>query len=202
VERTLVFDSRLRQYKDHLLGWIAASPLGGIPPWVLTLTGVGLGLAAGILVSYHRYHWGLGLWLLNRLCDGLDGTVARQQDKQSDLGGYLDMMADVVVYALIPCSLIWSQHQGWWSLALLLSSFYINLCSWSYLAAILEKRQHHQPTLTTVTMPGGLIEGTETILFYGLFLLLPQYAVPILTVMSVLVLITAAQRVIWACRHL
>ncbi|MEN9220535.1 MAG: CDP-alcohol phosphatidyltransferase family protein [Thermostichales cyanobacterium SRBZ-1_bins_19] len=197
-----MLDQRLRHHKDRLLEWLVSSPIGGLRPWLLTLTGVVVGVGAACLVAGQQYGWGLGLWLFNRLCDGLDGAVARQQARQSDLGGYLDMMADVLVYALIPCGLVWSQDQGWWSLAALLASFYINLCSWTYLAAILEKRQQHPSTLTTITMPGGLIEGTETMLFYCVFLLLPQYCPLLLAVMAILVLCTASQRVIWACQHL
>ncbi|GAB4214963.1 MAG: CDP-alcohol phosphatidyltransferase family protein [Synechococcales cyanobacterium] len=196
-----VLDSRLRQWKDHLLTGVSRTPIGQVSPTALTLTGMGVGIAASIVTWQHHYGWGLALWILNRTVDGLDGTVARLHQRQSDLGGYLDMMADVLIYALLPCSLAWSQAMGWWSLALLLASFYINLCSWTYLSAILAKRQQ-QPTLTTIAMPGGLIEGTETILFYCLFLIFPEHLVVLFSVMTGLVTLTALQRVLWACRHL
>ncbi len=51
-------------------------------------------------------------------------------------------------------------------------------------------------------MPGGLIEGAETILFYSLFFLFPQAFVPLAGLLAVLVLATAGQRLTWATRHL
>lgn len=52
--------------------------------------------------------------------------------------------------------------------------------SWMYLAAILEKRPDQARTaLTTITMPAGLIGGTKTIMFYGLFILWPGYLGPL-----------------------
>ena len=44
----------------------------------------------------------LGLWLVNRLLDGLDGTLARRSGRQSERGAYADILADVIVYAAIP----------------------------------------------------------------------------------------------------
>jgi hypothetical protein len=51
-------------------------------------------------------------------------------------------------------------------------------------------------------MPAGLIGGTETIIFYSLFLLWPLYLVPLYLLMAGLVLVTVGQRLVWASRHL
>ena len=51
-------------------------------------------------------------------------------------------------------------------------------------------------------MPSGLVEGIETILFYSLFLLLPNRLVPLFTIMTVLVMLTVLQRIAWAMRVL
>jgi phosphatidylglycerophosphate synthase len=130
--------------------------------------------------------------------------VARLHRRQSDLGGYLDILADYVVYAGFPLALVIGtpSRAGYLSLALLLAIFYLNTASWMYLAAILEKRQHGSGELTTITMPAGLIGGTETIIFYTLFLIWPHYLVPLYLLMSGLVLVTVGQRLVWAVRHL
>ena len=91
------------------------------------------------------------------------------------------------------------------ALALLLSSFYVNAASWMYLSAVLEKRSvgaAARGETTSVTMPSGLIEGTETILFYALFLLFPGSLPLLFGAMSLLVWLTVGQRLIWALRHL
>jgi hypothetical protein len=47
-------------------------------------------------------------------------------------------------------------------------------------------------------MPSGLIEGSETIFFYGLFFLFPEYMVGLFGLMAILVLLSAVQRLVWA----
>ena len=87
----------------------------------------------------------------------------------------------------------------------LLGSFYVNAASWMYLAAILERRDAGARTrgeLTSITMPDGLIGGSETVLLYTTFFLLPAHLVLLFGLMSVLVLATAGQRFMWAARRL
>ncbi len=200
-------DKLLRVPKEQVLAPVATRIFHAVHPTALTLAAFGVGLTAAVAVSQGAYGLGTGLWVLNRLLDGLDGTVARLHHKQSDLGGYLDIVLDTVIYAALPLALVLSRPAplAWLSLAFLLSSFYVNGASWMYLAALLEKRRQGAGAhgeLTAVTMPGGLIEGTETVLFYTLFLLFPGSSVYLFTLMGLLVVATIGQRLVWAIRHL
>lgn len=201
-----MIDKNLRRSKELLMAPLAA-PLRTVHPNLVTAAACLFGLACAVAAAQGAYPLAIGLWIVNRILDGLDGTLARLAGKQSDLGGYLDIVLDTVVYAAIPFGL--ALHNGtaaaFSALALLLASFYINGATWMYLAALLEKRNSGaaaQGELTTVTMPGGLIEGAETVLLYSLFLLLPQMLTPLFILMAVLTLITAGQRVLWAMRAL
>ncbi len=201
-----MIDTFLRVPKERLLRPLATH-LGGVSPTHVTLVSFVVGLGAALTTGGGLYGWGLGLWLFNRLLDGLDGEVARRGGRQSDLGGYLDILCDLVVYALVPLSLVLSNPSegAYLSLALLLTSFYVNAGSWMVLSALLEKRHHGalaKGERTSVTMPGGLIEGAETVLFYSLFLLFPYAFVPLALLMAGLVAVTAGQRVVWALRVL
>lgn len=201
-----MLDNILRHFKDRLLDPLAR-PLPRTDPVVITLLALAVGLGGIGLVTQQYYGWGLACWLLNRLLDGLDGSVARVHRQQSDWGGYIDILSDYIVYAGFPVALVIGTPSagGYLSLAFLLACFYLNTASWMYLAAILEKRRQRAGSgdeLTTITMPGGLIGGTETIIFYTLFLLWPAYLVPLYALMSGLVLVTVGQRVVWAGRHL
>ncbi len=51
-------------------------------------------------------------------------------------------------------------------------------------------------------MPGGLIEGTETVLFFTLFLVFPDSSVYVFRLMGLLVVATIVQRLVWAREHL
>ena len=61
----------------------------------LTLAGFAIGLLAAVLIAQRAYGAGLALLLLSRLCDGLDGAVARQT-QPSDRGGFLDITLDFI----------------------------------------------------------------------------------------------------------
>lgn len=198
-----MLDHTLRGYKDHLL-WPLARVLGQISPTILTLLAMVVGLAAAALAAQHMYMLALVLWLANRILDGLDGAIARLHRRQTDFGGYLDILADFVVYAAMPIGLFLGRAtvELSLSLALLLGSFYINAASWMYLSAILEKRRAETDKLTTVTMPAGLVGGAETILAYSVFLLWPGGLRWSFLTMAALVMMGVLQRLWWARRRL
>ena len=199
-----MFDEQLRGVKDGVFDPLAQL-LQSVSPWFFSAAGLLVGLLAAAALWQQQYALGFGLWFLNRVFDGLDGAVARQCGKQSDFGGYLDIIVDFVVYAAIPVGLAVGRGETAVYLALifLLSSFYINGASWMYLAAILEKRKlAHSNRLTTIAMPTGLIGGVETIIFYTAFMFFPSYLVWLFVLMGLLVLITIGQRLVWARHHL
>ena len=176
-----------------------------LSPNLVTLLGLGAGLVAVGQAASGNLERALLFWVLNRLLDGLDGELAEVQGRKTDFGGYLDMMCDLLIYALLPVALTWGSGGSWWPVALLLTSFYLNVGSWMYLSAILEKRAQGATARgerTQVTMPSGLIEGGETILFYSLFLIMPGYLRELFLLFALLVFFTAGQRVSWAWRNL
>ena len=132
--------------------------------------------------------------------------MARLTGQQSDWGGYLDIVCDFAVYALLPLAIAWSLGTpgAFFAVAFLLVTFYVNAATWLYLSALLEKRTQTnsvtplRSAYTSIAIPSGLIEGTETIIFYSLFLLLPAYAPYLMVAMAFLVIITIFQRLSWA----
>lgn len=205
-----MFDNTLRGVKDRI-GEPVARHVAHVSPNTITLVAFGVGLLAALFAARSLYLWALGLWLLNRLLDGLDGLVARVQQKQSDFGGYLDILLDFVVYAAVPIGLVLSAPapNRYEALAFMLAAFYVNSASWMYLAAVLEKRQTSQVHdvsaprgLTTVVMPSGLIGAVETFIAYCVFLWWPSAIAELYVAFGGLVLFTVMQRLIWARRVL
>lgn len=179
--------------------------MGAVHPNVVSFVALGVGLLSAAAIVNQAYAAGLGLWLLNRILDGLDGVVARAHNKQSDFGGYLDLLLDFIVYLAIPISLMIAQPTPTmlWTGVALLAVYILNLLSWTTLAALIEKRSlQTENRLTSLEMPTGIIEGAETIVFYCLFILFPAYVPHLFVVMSILVLATAGQRVWWAYKNL
>jgi len=201
-----MFDRQMRQVKDVAFGPLAR-PLRRFSPTSLTLAALFCGVGTAVALYYQLYLVAFLGWFLNRAFDALDGVVARQQGRQTDFGGYLDIVVDFVVYALIPVGLVWGRPSptGFLLLAILLAAFYVNAASWMYLAAILEKRAlgaAAQSEQTTITMPEGVVGGTETIVFYGLFILFPGWYEELFGLMAALVGLTILQRILWAYRHI
>lgn len=202
-----MIDRRLRVAKDIVVQPLARRLDGRVPPMVLTLlagvAGVGGGVAAGFGLQWSA----LSVWLLGRVFDGLDGAVARRSGRQSDLGGYLDLMGDTIGYAAVPIGIAVARDDQavWIACAVLLAAFYVNTMSWTLLAAIAEKRgagADRHDERTSVHMPPGLVEGAETIVFFAMMLAVPGRAAELFVIMAVLVVITIGQRVGWAVRHL
>lgn len=197
-----MLDHTLRSYKDDLLRPLAGR-LGRVSPNAITGLALVVGLAAAGAAAQQWYGPALALWLANRVLDGLDGMVARAHARQSDFGGYLDIVLDFVVYAAVPIGLYLGNPSGGAAAALilLLSSFYVNAASWIYLSAILEKRAvgaAARGELTTVTMPRGLVGGAETIIFYTAFLLWPGLLPWLFTAMAAMVGVGVLLRLGWA----
>jgi phosphatidylglycerophosphate synthase len=141
--------------------------LGNVSPNLLSYIAVVPGILVAVAVVYEYYWLGLFLWLLNRLMDGIDGLAARVQDTKTDLGGYLDLLLDFVVYLAVPIAfvLVAPSTALLCALAFLLGSYQINTLSWTLLSSIIEKRQQSESgRLTSIEMPPGLIEGAETVL--------------------------------------
>jgi len=218
--RCSVVDRVLRPVKARLLAPLSAllaERLGRHGALPITLAGLVVGLAAALAAALAAFPAALALWLLNRLLDGLDGEVARHLDRADDRGGYLDLLSDLVVYAAVPLGaaagvtatfggeVITASPWVWPLTALLLAAFYVNLGSYAVLAALLEKRGRGalaRGDTTSMVIPAGLVEGTETVLLVAAMLAFPALLPLWLGLGAALVVVTAAQRVWWAARTL
>ena len=67
----------------------------------VTAVGLLLGLIAVPLIASHHGGWALLFILMNRLADGLDGTIARRH-QPTDRGAFLDISFDFLFYSSIP----------------------------------------------------------------------------------------------------
>ena len=200
-------DGVLRRHKEALLGPLAGATPASVHPTAITLLAVVPGLGAAWAAAAGAPWLAVSLWLANRLLDGLDGTLARRRGQQSELGAYADIMLDMVVYAAVPLGIAAAQgtRAAFVAGAVLLAAFYVNAISWSYLSALLERRSagaSARGETTAVTMPGGLIEGAETVVLFALALAVPGWSIAIMWAMAGAVVLTIAQRAVWATRGL
>ena len=196
-----MLDTRLRPLKDRIAGPLAQVLAPRTPPLALTGVSLAAGVGAGLAAGFGEFWIALGLWWVSRVADGLDGAVARLRGSSSDLGGYLDQLADTVVYAAIPLGIAFAvdDRATWIACAFLLATFFLNTVSWAYLAALVEKRAiagADGAPVTSIVMPAGLIEGTETIVLYSLMLAVPAWQPGWMWLMAGLVGVTILQRLV------
>jgi len=202
-----MFDDWLRHLKDRWMTPLALLIGPRISPNTVTIVAALVGLFCAYLASRGAMIPAFVAWVINRLLDAIDGLQARVHGRQSDFGGYLDIMLDHLVYAAIPIGLLISHPTPTFGIvtSLLLGVYFVNGASWMYLAAILERigaGARASGELTTITMPPALVAGAETIIFFSLFFLLPQYQVQLFSAMALLVAVNIVQRLVWAYRAL
>lgn len=198
-----MLDLRLRPVKDRLVAPIATRLAGRIAPSVLTALGGAGSLAAAVAAWQEQPVVAVGCWLAGRVCDGLDGAVARVAGSANPAGGYADLVVDTVGYAAVPIGIAAAAGDAatWRIVALLLATFYVNAVAWLLLSALLERRRGPEGAAvrdetTSVTMPVGLVEGTETIVFFAVALAVPAIAPEVLAVMAVAVALSVVQRAV------
>jgi phosphatidylglycerophosphate synthase len=198
-----MLDSRLRTLTAPVLD-AAGRRLAraGVPPAALTGAGWAAGAGACAATALRAWPVALGLWLANRLLDGLDGPTARAGGRSCEVGGFLDIVADFSVYAGIILGLAIAVPGARLACVALLNAYYISGTAFLALSSLAERRRARLGDERSLRFVGGLAEGTETIAVYILLFLLPGQAVLIVWVFTAVVAVTAAQRVVTGVRLL
>jgi len=179
---------------DRAGTWLAGRGIGAN---AVSLAGLAVGLAAVPLLAFGHYGAALPAILLNRLLDGLDGAVARHS-RPTALGGYLDIVCDMAFYAAIPMGFALARPDNAVWAALLLASFVCTCASFLGRAVLAAGRGERDPGTRgrkSFFHAAGLIEGTETIMAFVLFCLLPDIFPWLAGVVAALCFWTAAARV-------
>lgn len=162
-----------------------------------TLFGFALGCLAFPALAYAHYDLALVCILLNRICDGLDGALARIQGI-TDAGGFLDISLDFLFYSLIPFGFVVANpEQNAVAGAFLIFSFIGTGTSFLAFAVMAGKRGIENPVYQHKSLyyMSGLTEGTETIGCFVLLCLLPQYFAPIAIVFGIACWFTTFTRI-------
>lgn len=164
----------------------------------VTVIGFFIGMIALPLLAFEFYLGAALCILANRLCDGLDGELARLTEA-TDRGAYLDIVLDFIFYSAIVFGFALSNPAiNALPAAALIFSFMGTGSSFLAFAILAERRE-----LTSMTYPNkgfyylnGITEGTETIAFLLLMCFLPAYFPVIAWVFFSLCVITTVTRVL------
>lgn len=196
-----MLDTRLRPIIDAPLNaagrWLFHC---GVTANAVTAAGLLAGLLAAITLANQYFTVAAGLIIVNRLLDGLDGAVARAS-APTDFGGYLDIAVDYVFYGSIPLAFaIADPAQNAVPASALLAGFCLTGTSFLAFAVIAAKRGLETAShgRKSFFYSSGLVEGTETILFFLLMTALPGWFPLLAWTFAALCVLTAIQRAMLA----
>lgn len=193
-----MFDAVIRPHIDKPLARVATLLVRWqISANSVTAMGFLLGMGAAGLIASGQFVPGLVLFLVSRVLDGLDGAVARQT-RLTDLGGYLDITLDFIVYAsMVMAFALADPARNALAAAFLTTSFMAPAATFLAYAIFAAKRGITTEIRGRKSMYylGGLTEGFETILTLSLMCLLPYWFPVIAIVYALMCWITGGTRI-------
>ena len=191
-----MLDPFMRRLIDPPLNGVAAIWPRKISANQITIFGLVLGVACFLAIAINTMTAALILLALNRLADGLDGAVARAQTP-SELGAYLDIVSDFVLWGLLPIGFIILDSDNAIAAAVLLSSFSMSMTVFLAFAIMAEKRGLESDVQGSKSFfyITGLAEGTETIAFFAIVIIWPDAFIPAAFVYAGIVYLSVIGRV-------
>ncbi len=177
----------------------AARALGdaGVTASQATLAAAVSGVLAAAALGLDARLTGLLLLALSAILDALDGSIARQRQTVSALGGILDLSADRLVEVVVLVAIAWRRPELHFPALLLALSWYLNITIFLSVGAALAQ---YGPKL--ILYPPGLLERTEAIIFLALLALARALGPPLCYAFGALEVGTAAQRLRFAWQKL
>ena len=185
---------------------VLARPLvrRGVSANAITWLGFGLGVLAAAAVALQAFETALVLLLASRLCDALDGAVARATQATA-AGAFLDIALDFVFYALMVLGFALADPvRNALPAAVLLAAFVGTGSSFLAFAVLAAQRGMHsaQYPQKSFYFLGGLTEATETLACFAAMCLWPQHFAALAYGFASLCAITIATRLWWGWRAL
>ena len=159
----------------------------GITADVVTIIGIAMAAAASMSIGLGNLRLGIHLLVLTGVPDALDGAVAKASGTSSSRGAFFDSVADRLTDALLFGGVAWylagsrEDRMMMHPVAIMATAMFI-----SYQRAKAESLGYDAK--------GGLMERAERFIVLAFGLLFAEILIPVLWVMLVLSLVTAAQR--------
>jgi phosphatidylglycerophosphate synthase len=147
----------------------------GISANSITIIGFLIGVVGWIALAMNLYYLALGMIVINRIFDGLDGLIAQKSTK-TEIGGYLDIVLDFIFYSGVPFFFVVGKPEVGLPASFLIFSFIGTGSSFLAYSAIAAKHNitNEKYKNKAIYYLGGLTEGTETITFFLFICLKPD----------------------------
>ncbi len=193
-----MFDAAIRPYMNKPLEAAAKQAVAlGVSANMATALGFALGIAAAAFIAGEYYWVGLGLLLVSRFMDGLDGAIARLT-RLTDVGGFLDITLDFIFYAAVVFAFALAAPERNALAAAFLTTSFMAPAS-TFLAYAIFAQKHGITTeirgAKSLYYLGGLTEGFETIITLCLMCVIPTWFPVIAVVYAIMCWITGGTRI-------
>ncbi|MDJ0625529.1 MAG: CDP-alcohol phosphatidyltransferase family protein [Candidatus Caenarcaniphilales bacterium] len=183
-----------------------------VTPNQVTVLGFLLACIASFLIGKDLMLFGLIVWWISRLADGLDGMLARETNQKSFFGGYLDILLDMASYSIMIIGFASHYKDIAYVWNWILLGYVLCITSVLALSSIIEgfKNSTQNNELQkimlsnnrTIQFTVGLAEATETNIMYTCFTLFPSYVLPLVYVWLFMLIFTVLQRTFLAWKLL
>ena len=171
-----MLDATVRKLVDPALNPIATILVKiGFSANSITIIGFLIGIVGWIALAMNLYYLALGMIIINRIFDGLDGLMAQITTK-TEIGGYLDIVLDFLFYSGVPFFFAVGKPEIGLPASFLIFSFMGSGSSFLAYSAIAAKHNsiNEKYKNKAIYYLGGLTEGTETIIFLMFICLKPD----------------------------
>ena len=196
-----MFDRHLQKLTQKPLSFFAKIILKYLSANQITILGFIFGLMMCLFIYIELFFLAIFFLILNRICDGLDGVMARLT-LPTYLGAYLDIVLDFIFYSAFILIFGLLDTSNIIITCLLLFSYICTGTTFLAQAIIQPKLDLVQKDeRLDIDIPksfyysAGLIEGTETILFMILCLLFPNLYFFFGLIFAILCLLTTLSRI-------
>ena len=159
----------------------------GVSANFLTCIGLGMSVAACLLIGSSQLQLGLIFLILTAVPDLLDGAVAVAAGTSSKRGAFFDSTADRVTDGLLLCGVAWHLADTKGGTIMLLPMAVLATAS-------LISYERAKAELLGYEAKGGLMERAERMVVLGLGLCFEVLLIPVLWIMLALTSATALQR--------
>ncbi len=194
-----MIDPQLNKILKPILGvFVKKLSKLNINPNAISFIGFFFGLCCFYSIANAMFIYAFIFLCLNRLCDGLDGAMARLVG-ETDLGAFYDIILDFLFYSLFPLSFIILDLDNTYSICFLLFSFVATQTSFLASAWIIEKNKLSisDGQKKSFFYAGGIAEGFETIICFTMMIFLNEFVNYIAYIFGILCWITFITRVLF-----
>lgn len=160
-----------------------------VTPNQVTVMAFIIGIVAGSAIGFDFYLEGIMFLWLSGLLDVLDGTLARIQQKSSNIGAYMDLIFDRLVEATVILGFYFSAPEHTLAYLIFFVGAMFNFTTFIVAGALFQNEGNK-----SMHYDFGIVERTETFIFFTLMLIFKVYIFPILMLFNIIMILTGCLR--------